>query len=543
MLDRSGRRERDDERRRARPTPAPARPRRGDYGPGALLALQRAAGNHAVARVLARSRMNYIPDRAKMSDTVDLEIGDMTEAQLQDVIQHAGKPYSKKDVQEARNVLLEKHPPSKTVLDATALLLQPTIDTMDQEARDLVDKLNDPARTDSEFTADATALLKLKTGAYAKFNAALSKQAYDERALVKLRLASTSPIETALDRVNQIKKNLPQRAELLKKKRIPYPGVADASVINYRQPTTESNAALVRPGIQALKGHGFADEDLHHAFNALDAAYALSSDHADQVERWLQMLDAMVPLWTHVKPDSAAAWLSKALLPKGTTLWAHFKGMFGELWETHRVLSTNEFAPGTQIRMGKDKLRPETQGMKQNAKPTTTQDIDLSFHGADGKRHYHEIKADPDTIVGKIGVDETKDAVIAGTATGADAAALDTTPDQILSYASTRDEHESKASKDPSRYTAGKEIVLMYVAPITRNWLRVFTSKAGQRLIAHRFGLRIGATSFDTAELIQVQAKVDKLAPPADPARDDWAKANSRDAKAPYGDPAKFLTV
>ena len=121
MRDRPRLRERDDERR-ARPTPAPADPRRREYGPGAVLALQRAAGNHAVARVLARSRMYYIPDRLKMDDKVDLEIQDMTEAQLQDVIKHVGFPYSKNDAQEARNVLSAKYPPSKADIDAVTQL-------------------------------------------------------------------------------------------------------------------------------------------------------------------------------------------------------------------------------------------------------------------------------------------------------------------------------------------------------------------------------------------------------------------------------------
>ena len=306
---------------------------------------------------------------------------------------------------------------------------------MDLQARGLIDTLNDAMASDTQFTAAAAALLTLKKSAFKAFNEPLKGKTYDERALNQVRLASTSPVDKALERVGEIRKNLPKRAELIKAKRVPYPGVADASVINYRQPTDASRAALARPD-QALKAHGFADEDLHHAVNALDTAYKPSGDHAEQVERWLQMLDAMVPLWTHVKPDSAAAWLSKALLPNGTSLWAHFKGMLGELWETHRVLAEKEFAPGTQIRMGKDKLRPESQGMKQNAKPTTTQDIDLSFHGADGKRHYHEIKADPDTIVGKIGGDEAKAAVIGGTATGTAADELNATPDQVLSYAS-----------------------------------------------------------------------------------------------------------
>src|SRR5262245_15506789 len=52
MFDRPDRRDRDDERRSTRPAPAP-QPR---LGAGAVLALQRTAGNQAVSRMIARTR-------------------------------------------------------------------------------------------------------------------------------------------------------------------------------------------------------------------------------------------------------------------------------------------------------------------------------------------------------------------------------------------------------------------------------------------------------------------------------------------------------
>ena len=181
--------------------------------------------------------------------------------------------------------------------------------------------------------------------------------------------------------------------------------------------------------------------------------------------------------------------------------------------------------------------------MKQNPKkPTTTQEIDLSFHGSDGQRHYHEVKADPDTIVSKIGGDEAKSALTPDL-DGPLSDELKKTPDQVLSYASARDHHELNALSSAERYPDGKSIVLMYVSPNTRNWLRIFTTKAGRRLLDHEFDSRLGAITFNATQLAQVQARVDLLAPAPADERNRWAILNSGAATSPYYDPANFLAT
>jgi hypothetical protein len=540
MHDRLGLRDRN-EARRTRPEPAPVRRDPHGLGVGSILALQRTAGNHAVTAMLARVHVDFIPDRSEMSVTRATTTEAMTDSELEDVIANAGAPYGSAQVDGAKEELDKR----KTAIGQPAIelvqsLLKPEIDDIAKKAIAIVDELNTHSTSDLRFDALFEELKALRAGVFQRFKTALTGKTHNPAALNEVRANVTKPIAHAVTRVGTIRNQITAtktRDELIDEEPIVYPGAKTLLVIQYDDPTIASTLAISRPGVQALKAHGFSDPELHHTYNALAQGYKLSGDCAAQIERWLSKLDAMATLWADVKPESAKAWLRKALLPKGTSLWAHYKGMFGELWETHRVLAEGDFEPGTKIRMGKDKLRPETTGMKQNAKPTTTQDIDLSFHGADGKRHYHEVKADPDTIVGKIGGDETKAAVL-----GAPSEELKNTPDQVLSYASARDAHQLKPSKTPDRYPTGKSIVLMYVAPSSRNWLRIFTSKAGRRLIDHGFELRVGATTFDATSLALVQAKVDTVAPKDDPARDVWARTNSATLTSLYGDPAQFLT-
>ncbi len=524
--------------------------------------LARAVQRRAVrapAVMIARMQIQYVPDRTNMSAKVKTSTMAMTDAELHDVVANLLVPYTASEVRGAKTELDERArighsgprlmvtaktprtgPDPAEVLKVQALV-QPTMDRIDSEAAAIVDVLNEPATLDADFTQKFLELKKLKVDVFKDFNDAIGSATVDEPALKAVRADFVSRLNIAVTRTAEIVRDAPttkERVAMLAKKAIKYPGAKTLMVKNYEAPTTESTIAVSRPGVVALKTLGFTDSELHHVVNAIRQGYEKSNDPDAMVERWLVKLDEMAGLWSRVKPGSAEAWLRKALLPKGTDLYAHFKGMYGELWETHRVLAESEVAAGTLIRMGKDKVRPEAPGMK--AAATTTQDIDLSFHGVEGRRHYHEIKADPDTIVGKIGGDEAKTAVVAGPL-GPPDPVLASTPDQVLSYASARDAHNLKSA---TRYPGGKNIVLMYVSPGTKNWLRIFTSKAAQRLIAHGFELRVADVLFDAALLTLVQAKVNKEAPPGPgDVRDDWARDHSGLATHAYYDPKKYLAT
>jgi hypothetical protein len=198
--------------------------------------------------------------------------------------------------------------------------------------------------------------------------------------------------------------------------------------------------------------------------------------------------------------------------------------MYGELIEAIEIIEGGQLAATTKLTLGKHKRRDIVPALKKNA--PVTQDVDIAFHHRSGQRYYVEVKADPETIVNKIGIDEdkSKDGVVNDLAV-ADRTLL-TTPDQVLSYESTKVTHEAKTTS--KHYPRGKQIILIYSSRKTDRWLQIFTSKAARRLVKHQFHLQIGSCLMDAPTMTAVQNKVDlAIVGLSDVQIADWVTAQS----------------
>ena len=293
---------------------------------------------------------------------------------------------------------------------------------------------------------------------------------------------------------------------------------------NHLAPTAESKSHVADPGIAALqKFCGISAEQLHWVVNALLEADREKSG-SDIWKRWSDLLTEMALCWTEIKPASAKDWTTKALLPTGTKLATHYLGMFAELAEAHKIITSGQLLPGTQLTLGKVKKRDKHPAMKKAA--PEDQDVDISFHHKGGTRHYVEVKADPATIVDKIGEDEKKKELVDDSLKVSDPD-LASTPDQVLSYANAKKTHEAKVSKK-GRYATGKKIVLTYSTRKTKNWLCIFTSKAALRLITHGFELQLADCRMDGPTLLKVQDYVTRqTATMSKPDKESWVATQS----------------
>ena len=310
---------------------------------------------------------------------------------------------------------------------------------------------------------------------------------------------------------------------------IKFPGAKD--VVSYVAPTDESKKHVADKGIDALRVPGaLGDSQLHWVVNALIAADA---DEPGTSAGWFALLDFAAPCWPAVKAGSAKDWIKHALLIKGKAAGSHYRGMFGEQVAAIEFIESGDLAKGTQLTLGKHKARERVPALKKNT--PATQDVDISFHHRSGERYYVEVKADPQTIVNKIGVDEdkSKDGVVNDLLV-ADRTLL-TTPDQVLSYQSTKVTHEAKPTS--KHYKPGmKRIVLIYASRVTTRWLLIFTSKAARRLVKHDFHLQLGPCVMDAGMMTAVQTKVDlAIKGLSEPEIDDWVTTTSLTA------PDKFL--
>lgn len=516
--------------------------------------LARAIGARTARRVLARAQIEFVADRKNPGAKTRRSATSMSDAELRDVVDHPGDPYSAIEVRSAEGELDKRAlqasakpvqtggGPSEDDLREAQRTLRPVVAPFSVDGVTLVNTLNNGPL--DRYDDALSQLKRRKSEVFATFQRARAERAYSAlkpEAVDRVRADVFNAFAKAIARATDIRnrKGHPAettwseatRATMVKRQPVPFEG--QTFVSPYETPTSESTAGLNAPGIQALKtAFGFTDEELHHVVNAIFDGYAKDPTPARRVA-WFALLDDMASRWTHLKQEAAEAWVRKYLLPTTDKPYTSLKGAFAELWEVRRVIAEGELAQGTKLRLGSDKVRPVAPGMKTTS--PITQDVDLSFHGT-SRRHYHEVKADPAALVEKIAEDKPRDTKVKQPSAGPAPPELVATPDQVLSYASARDYHQAKASP---RYPTGKEIALTYVTPSTEEWLRIFTTKAGRRLIDHRYELRLKDVHLDTAGLERVQAEVDAdTHTVAD--KDAWAKLNSGVA-GPYHDPAKYL--
>ena len=475
-------------------------------------------------RMLIKYRAPGLPD------VEDKESTAMTIAELDDVI--AAKPgiYSELELNECLEQRIERE-----------------LELIDKENLSLVNQLNDVAVQPAAYRANVDKLFQIekelvprlirvtqgkkKQGDLAGKAKRIKEHSFPatQQAEQKLKAAGGSRGPHGVD---------PNAATLttkVKEKPVPYKGATAVSA--YLEPTDDSKKHVGDPGLRALVDFcGFREVELHWVVNALVGAKPTRPPSTDD---WYALLDRFAKHWLSVKEQSRIAWAKHALLPTGVGLGPHYRGQFAELVEALNIIEAGQLRKGTQLTLGKDKQRPKVAALKENSKDT--QDIDITLHHESGVRHYVEVKADPRTIVDKIGGDEDKtitdsSAVVRqGVQNPADPSlALDpdllTTPDQVLSYEATKVSHELKApnTTKPNKYPTGKTIVMMYSSPSLKDWLVIFTSKAARRLIKHHFELRLAGFQMNAVALQKIQDYVDaKTAHLDERMKKDWATTNS----------------
>jgi hypothetical protein len=475
------------------------------------------------ADVIRRFPINFRPPKAPTT-TVVKDTTTMTYAELGIVDTNAGNVYTADEVNAAKAEIAAL---DKVVSDELALI--------EEEAIDLVDRLNDANIAPHDYREGVEEYVQLKASPLARIEAKVNSR-IDKPTLAK----KVSSLKSRLNPAEvTVVLNLTQAGgrrathkdgaqdpdpgrlhTQISKNQIVIPGAKEQSV--YMVPTADSIAHIKDVGVDALRAPGgLSDEKLHWVVNALVGADA---DRPGTSAAWFPLLDRAAACWAHIKPNTARAWIKHAFLAKGTKLGAHYAGMYGELSEAVETIASGQLLPGTKLTMGKNKLREQVPGLKANT--PKTQDVDIAYHAGSGERYYVEVKADPETIVNKIGEDEDKSKGIHREAEVLDPE-LRTTPDQVLSYQSTKRTHEAKATS--KHYgTGAKRIIMVYSTRRTDGWLAVFTSKAARRLIKHEFHLRLGKCLMDAPAMTKMQDYVDAATKPmSKPEIEDWVKTES----------------
>ena len=478
-----------------------------------------ALGRVLAQRVLARARFQFVTDSTNPGSRTERAASSLTDVELQAIKANVNGWYTGIEVQAADGELAQRtlRARARVAQDLDPVVvaaLAPHIDPITQTAAAIVQQLN--TQTYASATSYGADVTRLKRLVFHELGPACSayvlNHASDAVEVEKVRKKVANAINKAVAAAAGVQKK--QTDWKAARTTVPFEGFAPISPL---QTNSLTNPADVRrPGIGELKTRfGFTDGEVQHAVNLIYGGFMTG---APEINAWLMLLDQMQPLWPQVKQDSAKVWLRKTLLLNTTgKTKTHLLGMYSELFEAHRILTSHELAPHAQLRMGKDKVRPTD--TLTGTRPPITQDVDLSFHAADGTRHYTEVKAFPSAVVEKIGKD---------------------THEQLLSHAAARDYHAGKASP---RYAAGKTVVVTYATDKTNDWLTIFTSKAGRRLITSNVHLRVGAVHMDIPLLKRIQTQVNLDTFGMNPMQKAaWATANSGPGR-PFHDPARYIAV
>ena len=362
--------------------------------------------------------------------------------------------------------------------------LKSQLDSWANEAGNIINDLNDATKIElNTFDAGITLLLNLKNGMFKKVTDAGKQLSLDESEVREIAKQESNAVNMAATiakgYLNKANGDIAILRQLIKD------GPIKWSSSNFKMPTMDFQVGTpftqqhgARPGIRALLTVGVSQTTLNAILNKIKAFLL-----APKVEPHLALLDTYAQDWQFVKPGTITRFFDT--MSKGGT-WTIFKGSFSELAELHRVVSSGALAQGTKLSLGKDKDRPITAAMKADTKPT--QDVDITFTGAEGYRHYHEVKADPDTLVDKIG--------------GQPAEAY-----QAISYAETKRTRELKYGQGKSKSKA-KGVRVVWITPSRKNWTVIFEGGAVDRLIENRFELIVSNVHFDAVGLDQVRTLV-----------------------------------